>query len=374
MSMASPSFSAERSQWQSLMTQGSFARQRHDFVAAEQMFLSAQSEAEKLSNDERFLTLYELGNLYSGEGKYDQAEEALQKALSISPCFETASKLAEVYEIRNQPDAAKSLREKYFRNTMPDERKWVEKVIQPAIRKNWVPPKRMVSQFSVVEFRVNPGPPAQPVAYLAESAGDSALDKACLNAVEALRLALPETFKEPLFIDFTFDYNVFDSTSYTDENGVLLRKNLTRFQAQYQTLRQRVAEQEKKLGPDHIEVASTLRKAASYLDDLKQYTPATQAYRRALEIVDNQTPVSSNALSINSSLGEILIKQKKYVDAEKHLRRSEELAEALYPAESETVVGCKKSLASVLGKLGRKEERRALLATIPAKKEKPSQK
>ena len=88
------------------IAEGNKARNVRNYIAAEEAYLRAQSL--KL---EDFRAVYGLGNLYSDQGRWEEAESAYRKAIEISPA-EPAPYIALSF-VLTQPLAGKDLFERY---------------------------------------------------------------------------------------------------------------------------------------------------------------------------------------------------------------------------------------------------------------------
>jgi TonB family protein len=86
--------------------------------------------------------------------------------------------------------------------------------LQRKIKRNWFPPRGAESRRVVVNFKIAPDGTADSAGVLTSSGLDEA-DNAALNAVanSAPFAPLPRGVAEPVDIQFTFDYNVFNQDS-----------------------------------------------------------------------------------------------------------------------------------------------------------------
>jgi serine/threonine protein kinase len=80
-------------------------------------------------------------------------------------------------------------------------------------------------------------------------------------------------------------------------------------------------------GPDHYRISQSLESFAYFFVMTEQYEKAAQFYRRAAELLENKEGIREYYVQILSSLGETLIIQKEYEEAEQTLKRALEECE-----------------------------------------------
>jgi tetratricopeptide (TPR) repeat protein len=102
---------------------------------------------------------------------------------------------------------------------------------------------------------------------------------------------------------------------------------------EFKALRKQLESQEKLLGADHIECMATLTEAATKLKESGNSTAAADAYRKAISGFDAKNIAGYNLFKALSGLGDILVADKKYAEAEPLLQRALALKAKMLPAK-----------------------------------------
>lgn len=133
-------------------------------------------------------------------------------------------------------------------------------------------------------------------------------------------------------------------------------------------LKRAVAIQEKALGANHPEVATTLINLSSVLLTLGRPTAAEPLARRALSILETLGPRNPRLASANGNLADILRTKKDYPSARRHYQAALAIDERAYGPNHPEVAADLENLAGLLEAMGQKSEAEKLrqrAAAIP---------
>jgi hypothetical protein len=352
--------------WQKSMNSGCKLMNNNKFAEAQTQFEAAVTIADQLKNDEaQFFALDELAGALCEQGKYQDAQSSLQRSAAFSDGEAAFDRIASLLEKQNKFDEANALRKQHY-VTKAERKAGSDAIpkIQAAIRKEWKVKGLLASAWTVVIFRV-PSKASERAIYISDSSGDPSLERASIKAL--LNAALPQQFpglKSPAAVRFTFTYNAHSGFGFDD----ISEQGKFAIQAhQYRLVRDRLAEEEKLFGDEHLECLSTMLAAADLLQGTHKQEAAETAYRHVIDVCQAKGWNCSYLVSAKTKLGNVLINQKKFAEAEQQLRQAKALKDALYRPDAYVEPDPTPLLAEALLKLHRDGEAKQLLSASGGK-------
>jgi tetratricopeptide (TPR) repeat protein len=340
------------------MEKGARAQLNQDYEEAEAAYAAALREAENLGVGERCLCFQMIYINLCNQGKYSQMESLCRQWIARDPCPPAYQFLSMALDRQGHSQDAKLVRKDHPLLTSEEYKlaqSWMKSSVQGNVKKHWKPPRRTDSLTSSIDFCLTKEA-ADPPAFVLLSCGSRKADTAALRAIAECSFTLPESMQKPVLIEFAFDYNVYPSVNHSTA-----RRSDLNLQRKYANLKQLLEWQEKQLGVDHIEVATTLQSAAEVLGDMGNKEVALKAYQRAFELWNKSGIATVDTLFCCNSLARMLAAKKDYAGAETALRRGLDIAGNFYPSSSGNLTEIRKELAKVLAKLHKKDEAATLL-------------
>jgi tetratricopeptide (TPR) repeat protein len=265
-------------------------------------------------------TLLNLGVALAGDGQRPAASKVLEEALVLHRhalgvthhhTLSNMNLLASNYLMLGDPERAEAL----LQEALPIERERFPEDIQTA---------RTLEGLSNLMTRRGQGPEALPLAE------------------EALRIALHSAGEDSVdaALAYTSVAEAHRINGSPDRALPLYRKALALY--------------EKALGPEHPRVAGLMSQEALILMQDGKLSLAEQEMVRALEILEKTCPacVVENSI-VQSNLGLLRVKQKRYREADEALTRAVELREKFAPKPGPELADVLKTLAFVREKLRR---------------------
>lgn len=361
-------------QWQLQMQQASREMEEGDLPSSQRDFEDALKTANAVENvDAQFLSMLHLGESLERQGKYADAEQQYKRAAEL-PCGEPAyDSLASALEKQGRMDEASTIRKAHH---ITDAEQKAFTTLYPrayaAVKKAHGPIRAAASNgagtspFAIAEILLPPSS-SQKAIFIASSSGDKVMDMECLQALE--NTGLPED--KPVHGHPNIAWLRFGGYKLNVSNGHMVMMwteepaDLT--DNEYRLAHRRLQAQEKLLGPGHLECACTMVEAADKLQALGKTKEATAAYKHAIATFDAAKYQGAQCLQALTGLGEALLAQKEYSEAEVVLQRAQKLRAESYKPDAYLAKNPTLLLAKALTKLHRGDEAKQLLSASGSK-------
>lgn len=356
-------------QWQLQMRQASREMEEGNLPSSQRNFEDALKCAKAVENvDAQFLSMLHLGVSLELQGRYADAEQQYKRAAEL-PCGEPAYEfLAFALEKQGRMEEAAVIH-KAHHMTDAEQKAFTALYarVHAAIDKAWGPLRAAgpngsgTSSFAFAEFLLPPST-SQKAVFISSSSGDTALDTECLQAFENTGLPNDKPVHGSAqiarlrFGGYKINVNIGYQLTVTSAEQADLTEH------EYRLVHRKLQAQEKLLGPAHLECACTMVEAADHLQALGKTQEAAAAYKHAIANFDAAKYQGAQCLQALTGLGEALIAQKDYSEAEVVLQRAQKLRIESYNPNAYLPKNPTPLLAKALTKLHRGDEAKQLLS------------